>query len=135
MKSLSIAAGKNETYVRDILEGRVKNPSYASLKSIADQLRCDVSELTEGNGMQERQGASFRALSGGIKKKVDPDQLVDAMLMVNELALKNKIKLSKQDISGMATQACLLAKSQNTKLVTKNLVQYLLEVHKEKEKS
>lgn len=45
-KSLSRAAGVNETYVRDLLSGRSKNPRTGHLERIAVALECSVSELS-----------------------------------------------------------------------------------------
>lgn len=45
-KSLSVAAGLGETAVRDILMGRSRRPTYATLDSIARILRVSVDELT-----------------------------------------------------------------------------------------
>lgn len=44
-KEVSIAAGLNETAARDILSGRVKHPRYATLESLAAELRIPVARL------------------------------------------------------------------------------------------
>ena len=44
-KSLSLAVGGGETYVGDILRGRVRNPSMAKLNRIAKQLRVPLEHL------------------------------------------------------------------------------------------
>ena len=45
-KSLSLNAGLNETYVRDILIGKSLNPTEARLAKLATALHCDVADLT-----------------------------------------------------------------------------------------
>jgi len=45
-KALSLKAGLNETYVRDILKGRSRNPRQAHLQNLALALECRVSDLT-----------------------------------------------------------------------------------------
>lgn len=45
-KSLALAAGLHETYVRDILIGRSKRPGGAKLMAIARVLGCSVEDLT-----------------------------------------------------------------------------------------
>ncbi len=45
-KSLSLKAGLNETYVRDILTGRSSNPRQGHLQKLALALECRVSDLT-----------------------------------------------------------------------------------------
>lgn len=45
-KSLSKKAGLNETFVRDLLEGRSRNPRADSLQKLAKSLDCTVGELT-----------------------------------------------------------------------------------------
>lgn len=44
-KSLSLSVGGAETYVGDILRGRVKNPSMAKLSQIAKHLKIPLSRL------------------------------------------------------------------------------------------
>ncbi|RYE12839.1 MAG: XRE family transcriptional regulator [Rickettsiales bacterium] len=45
MKSLSVAAGLNETAIRDIIKGRVKNPRIDTLQKIAKVLNCSIGDL------------------------------------------------------------------------------------------
>lgn len=45
-KALSKQAGLNETYVRDILKKKSRNPSHAGLQKLAFILECHVSDLT-----------------------------------------------------------------------------------------
>lgn len=47
MKKLSLAAGLNETAVRDILKGRVTNPTYATLYKICTVLGASVDEVAK----------------------------------------------------------------------------------------
>jgi transcriptional regulator with XRE-family HTH domain len=44
-KSLSLAVGGGETYVGDIIRGRVQNPSMSKLIKIAKQLKVPVEQL------------------------------------------------------------------------------------------
>jgi phage repressor protein C with HTH and peptisase S24 domain len=46
-KSLSKKAGLNETYIRDILEGRSRNPRFDTLEKVAGALGCTLGDLTE----------------------------------------------------------------------------------------
>jgi transcriptional regulator with XRE-family HTH domain len=45
-KGLSLAATLNETYVRDILKGKSRNPTNARLQKLAAALDCRVADLT-----------------------------------------------------------------------------------------
>jgi transcriptional regulator with XRE-family HTH domain len=45
-KGLSLAAKLNETYVRDILKGKSRNPTNARLQKLAAALECRVADLT-----------------------------------------------------------------------------------------
>lgn len=49
-KSLSLAVGGGETYVGDILRGRVRNPSMTKLSRIAKQLRVPLDRLVPEEG-------------------------------------------------------------------------------------
>jgi transcriptional regulator with XRE-family HTH domain len=46
-KALSLKADLNETYVRDILKGKSRNPRQAHLQKLAAALDCRVSDLTD----------------------------------------------------------------------------------------
>lgn len=46
-RSLAVAAGLNETYVRDLLRGRSRNPKSGHLAKLAETLGCSVSDLAE----------------------------------------------------------------------------------------
>jgi transcriptional regulator with XRE-family HTH domain len=46
-KALALKAGLNETYVRDILYGRSKNPRHEGLVAIATALNCSILDLID----------------------------------------------------------------------------------------
>ena len=46
MKGLSIKAGLNETFVKDIINGRSRNPTATRLAKLAKALGCTVADLT-----------------------------------------------------------------------------------------
>ena len=50
-KSLSLAVGGGETYIGDILRGRVRNPSMAKLVRIAKQLKIPLERLIPEDGL------------------------------------------------------------------------------------
>jgi len=52
-KSLSLAVGGGETYVGDIIRGRVSNPSMTKLIKIARHLRIPVEQLVPDDGGDE----------------------------------------------------------------------------------
>jgi len=60
-KSLSKKAGLNDTAVRDILEGRSRNPRHDTLQKIAKALGCTAADLT---GEKQRQAPVERMQSG-----------------------------------------------------------------------
>ncbi|MBB4287920.1 S24 family peptidase [Roseospira goensis] len=53
MKRLSLDSGLNETYVRDILEGRTKEPRYQKLNKLAAQLGTTAAWLTTDHDMPQ----------------------------------------------------------------------------------
>lgn len=46
-KHLALRAGLNETYVRDLLKGRSRNPIAANLAKLARALECDLTDLLQ----------------------------------------------------------------------------------------
>ena len=47
-KKASLGAGLNETWVRDVIEGKTRNPRMDSISKMADYLNMDVHELLTG---------------------------------------------------------------------------------------
>lgn len=54
-KALALAAGVNETYVRDILRGKSLNPKQAQLDKVAKALGCSVQDLISPGRPQQLQ--------------------------------------------------------------------------------
>jgi transcriptional regulator with XRE-family HTH domain len=63
-KRLSLAAGRGETYVRDLLQARSHNPTLEGLQRLAEVLGCTVAELTgeAASGFSETAPAPFVAI-------------------------------------------------------------------------
>ncbi len=51
-KQLSLAAGLNETYVRDLLKTEKPNPRYFHLKALAEQLQVSVHWIDTGEDVE-----------------------------------------------------------------------------------
>lgn len=67
--SLSRASGVGKTYIRDILEGRSKNPKISEIRQVADALECTLDDI----------GYKPQATMGGIQN-VNLEQIdVDAL--------------------------------------------------------
>lgn len=60
-KRLSLAAGRGQTYVRDLLQGRSHNPTLEGLQRMAEVLGCTVAEMTgeAATGFSELAQAPF----------------------------------------------------------------------------
>jgi len=60
-KRLSLAAGRGETYVRDLLQSRSHNPTLEGLQRLSAVLACTVAELTgeAGGGFSEAPPDAF----------------------------------------------------------------------------
>ena len=90
-KSLSLAVGGGETYVGDILRGRVRNPSMAKLNRIAKQLRVPLERLIpeEGPGHPELREAQ-QPTPGQDLPLLDPGALATILAALPQ-ALKRMI--------------------------------------------
>lgn len=89
-KSLSLAVGGGETYVGDILRGRVRNPSMSKLSRIAKHLKIPVERLIPEEGsdyLQSREPAVSLAETGPDRPLLDPGSLA-AILAALPQALK-----------------------------------------------
>lgn len=89
-KSLSLAVGGGETYVGDILRGRVRNPSMSKLSRIARHLKVPLERLVPDDGAdyaQIREPAASLAEAGADRPLLDPGSLA-AILAALPHALK-----------------------------------------------
>lgn len=59
----SLQAGLGRDYVRDILRGRIKNPSVSAMRGLADVLQCEAEALLclDGEGIAARKADPERA--------------------------------------------------------------------------
>jgi hypothetical protein len=82
-KRLSLGAGLNETYVRDIIKGRTRNPRTDTLGKLARALRCSRADLLPP---AERSAEASRELVSGL----DPVLLSRALAVAERLAAEDK---------------------------------------------
>ena len=77
-KSLSLSVGGGETYVGDILRGRVRNPSMSKLSRIAKHLKVPIERLVPEEGAdypQSREPAASLAEATHDRPLLDPGSL------------------------------------------------------------
>ncbi|MFO1081901.1 MAG: helix-turn-helix domain-containing protein [Reyranellaceae bacterium] len=77
--SLSRKAGLNETWVRDVVEGRVRSPRADSLRKIAKALGCTVADL-----MEDKPSIAAQRSTGGVVAIPELDVHVASGLGVGE---------------------------------------------------
>lgn len=70
-KALARKAGLNETYVRDILKGKSRNPTQSRLSKLAIALDCSVNDLT-GDGAESRYNDLQRAAWNAAFDRLSP---------------------------------------------------------------
>jgi transcriptional regulator with XRE-family HTH domain len=70
-KALALKAEQNETYVRDILVGKSRNPTHSRLIKIAKALDCSIEDLT-GDVADPRQHDPGRAVWNAAYDRLDP---------------------------------------------------------------
>lgn len=95
MKSLSRAAGLGETYVRDLIIGKVRSPSHENLIRISEVLGCKVSDIFQSTDEQpEDDPISIKALNAAAsgleawaktrKKRLSDEQFARLLPLVAE---------------------------------------------------
>jgi transcriptional regulator with XRE-family HTH domain len=89
MKQLSLDSGLNETAVRDIMRGRVANPTYHTLSSLARTLICTVAELT---GEQDLKNALTNTRSINYQALIKAVNIIDDLINEEQLILKSTDK-------------------------------------------
>lgn len=87
-KRLSLAAGLNETYVRDIIKGRTLNPRTDTLGKLARALGCSRSDLSPP---AER---AAEASEGAASTRLDPALLSRALAVAERLSADDKVLAS-----------------------------------------
>jgi transcriptional regulator with XRE-family HTH domain len=70
-KALALKAKLNETYVRDILKGKSRNPTQSRLSKLAEALDCSLDDLT-GNVADSRQNDPGRAVWNAVYDRLGP---------------------------------------------------------------
>ncbi len=85
-KRLSLGAGLNETYVRDIIKGRTRNPRTDSLGKLARALGCSRADLLPpaDRGTEANEGAA----------RLDPALLNRALAVAERLSAEDKVLAS-----------------------------------------
>ncbi|AIL64872.1 hypothetical protein NOVO_02390 [Rickettsiales bacterium Ac37b] len=89
MKGLSLSAHLNETAVRDIITGRVKNPTYITLEKLARVLECEVKDLTASSTSNNSFTHSVNVL--------DTEALIKSIIKVDHIIQKNNLSLNIED--------------------------------------
>jgi transcriptional regulator with XRE-family HTH domain len=90
MLKLSLAACLNETAIRDILNGKVKSPTYKTLQKIANALKCKVDDLVtkaDDGLVLKKDSLLFDNSKINVKKFASTLQTVDELLRKKELKL------------------------------------------------
>jgi DNA-binding Xre family transcriptional regulator len=89
MKQLSLDSGLNETAVRDIMRGRVANPTYNTLSSLAKTLNCSVTDLT---GDHNTEDASTKIIGINYQSFIKAVNIIDDLINEEQLILKSTDK-------------------------------------------
>jgi transcriptional regulator with XRE-family HTH domain len=70
-KALALKAKLNETYVRDILKGKSRNPTQSRLRKVAEALDCSVEDLT-GDATESRHSDPARVVWNAVYDRLSP---------------------------------------------------------------
>jgi transcriptional regulator with XRE-family HTH domain len=100
-KRLSLAAGRGETYVRDLLQGRTHNPTIEGLQRLAEVLGCTVAELTgeAAIGFSEAPHAAFVTI-----QQDEADRFVDVNARVEDMLREEHMPHDRRTVSRLALE-------------------------------
>lgn len=104
-KSLATAAGLNETYVRDILKGKSKNPEAGRLSRIAAVLGCSITDLLQPRRKDDGQSGFHITFSDDptqIAQTAEEAEWLGAWRDMNEAQRRRAIALLKAMIDADA---------------------------------
>jgi transcriptional regulator with XRE-family HTH domain len=118
MLSLSLESGLNETAVRDILNGKVKNPTYNTLASLAKTLNCKVDDLALDPEEQELAIGNYILLLKS--SKVNLRLFAKSVQIIDEFISNKKLNFSYLDKVKLYWSWYDLSLMNRTKLNNKN---------------
>jgi transcriptional regulator with XRE-family HTH domain len=100
-KRLSIAAGRGETYVRDLMQGRTQNPTIDGLRRLAEVLGCTVAELTgeAGSGFSETVPAPFVSI-----QQDETERFAEVNARVEEMLREEQMPHDRRTITRLALE-------------------------------
>lgn len=77
MRRASLQAGQSETYVRDIIEGRVRDPGIGGILALADVLDIPLERVIEAvqRDLGERRGRGSREAAAHLLAQMTPEEL------------------------------------------------------------
>ena len=82
-KALSLAAGLNETYVRDLCMGKSRNPKTEQIERLAKVLGCSVNALTQGTNSVTNDKEDGQGLDPSGVGPLDPGEIALVRLWRN----------------------------------------------------
>lgn len=100
-KRLSLAAGRGETYVRDLLQSRSHNPTIEGLQRLADVLGCTVAQLTgeAGSGFGEGAPPPFVSI-----EQDEADRFADVNARVEDMLRQEHMPHDPRTVSRLALE-------------------------------
>ena len=100
-KRLSLAAGRGETYVRDLLQARSHNPTLEGLQRMAEVLGCTVAELTgeAPAGLGEAAQAPFVSIQAD-----EADSFVEVNVRVEDMLRDEQMPYDQRTVSRVALE-------------------------------
>ena len=100
-KRLSLAAGRGETYVRDLLQGRTHNPTIEGLQRLAEALDCTVAELTGEaiSGFGEAAPAPFVTI-----QQDEADRFAEVSAAVEDLLREETMPHDRRTVTRLALE-------------------------------
>lgn len=100
-KRLSLAAGRGETYVRDLLQGKTHNPTLDGLRSLAEHLGCTVAELTgeAPAGMAEAGPAPFVSI-----QQDETERFAEVNARVEDMLREEQMPHDRRTVSRLALE-------------------------------
>ncbi len=125
--ALEKMAGLKPSAIQNILYGRSKNPSLATLSAIAQTLGCTLSSLIEDAGISPEDGKSCFEAQGNLGKIWNQGLYLDAIEIVINIIRKSAKEINRGKLLYLVDEVYLYSLNHDGKVVDHYFAQWLFE--------
>lgn len=128
-RKLSDEAGLKDTYIKDILSGKSKNPDFGNMVKLASYLGRPIEDFYSENELREKAGSGFSGFSIQ-KKNTAMDNAAYAGVVAKGALEEMGMTAGKANIAALAKKLCELEEIVGDKAMSHEMAVWLIKHHK-----